>query len=138
MTPARRFELVVIPDDGDDYGIRVVVWHDDDSHTAAAVPPNRIAAIRSDIVAAVVSSGHRGTALHPNRKKPITLSEEAGVRLTLAILATTPIKKSQRIDAIRVGVDAMTSEEAFYWYAHITSRESSRALKALRILLAGG
>ena len=137
MTPARRFELVVIPDDGDDYGIQVVVWHDDANHTAAAVPLNRTAAIRSNVVAAVVSSGHRRTALHPNRKKPIPLSEEAGVRLTLVILATAPVKKSQRIDAIRVGIDAMTSEEAFYWYAHATGHESARSLKALRILLAG-
>lgn len=137
MTAPRHFELTVVPDTGDNYGIEVVVCEDGHNRIAAKVPPSRVDAIRSDIVAAVVTSGHRRTGVHANRKKPIALSEEAGVRLTLVILSTAPLKKSGRIDGIRAGVDSMTSEEVFYWYAHITGRESARALMALRILLAG-
>ena len=116
---------------------KVLVIEDDARRTIAKVPASRVEAIRGDVVAAAIASGHRRTAVHAGRTKPIDLTEEAGVRIALAILATAPVRKSERIDAIRRGLDAMTSEEVFYWYAHVTGQNSASALKALRVLLAG-
>ena len=46
------------------------------------------------------------------------------------------LRKPTRVAAICRGVGAMSSEEALYWYAHVTSPKASRALRALRLLLA--
>ena len=137
MTGPRRFELIINPADNANYGAVVVETTEGEQRVTAKVSPTRIGAVRSDIVAAAVASGHRRTSVAPTRTKPIALTEEAGVRLTLAILATAPVRRSERIDTIRSGLDAMTAEEVFYWYAHIRGDRSSQALKALRILLAG-
>lgn len=136
MKAPRQFELIIEPESGDDYGVRIVVSEEHESRSAAHAPAPRVGAIRTDLVAAAVTSGKPRTAVSATRTKPIDLSEEAGVRLTLLVLATAPVRKSKRIDAIRTGIDAMTSEEAFYWYAHVTGPNSTRALKALRTLLA--
>jgi len=137
MTGPRRFELIIDPSDDGNYGVKVVETTEGEQRVTAKVSVARVDAVRADVVAAAVASGNRRTTVSATRKKPIVLSEEAGVRLTLAILATAPVKKSERVDAIRNGLDAMTPEEVFYWYAHVRSNRSAQALKALRILLAG-
>ena len=137
MTEPRRFELIIDPADNGSYGVQVVETTEGEQRVTAKVSPARVAAVRSDIVAAAVASGNRRTTVLATRKKPIALSEEAGVRLTLTVLATAPVRRSERVDTIRNGIDTMTTEEVFYWYAHIRSDQSAQALKALRILLAG-
>jgi hypothetical protein len=91
---------------------------------------------RPALIAAVGASKHPRTILSTTRQAQIPLTEEAGVRLALTYLATAPIGKPDRADAIRHGIDAMTSEEALYWYAYATGPVGPRALRALRTLLA--
>lgn len=100
----------------------------DDVHTPAILP---------SIMTAVKSSGHPRTILGPQRKAPIVLSEEAGVRLALALVATTPVVKPRRIGAILGGIESMAIEEAYYWYSKCMGPDSGRVRKALRIFLAG-
>ena len=83
----------------------------------------------------MTASKHPRTIVSPTRKAPIQLTEDAGVRLTLTALAVAPLSKASRVEAIRIGIDAMTSEEALYWYAYCTGPDANRALKALRMLL---
>ena len=99
----------------------------DDVHTLAVLP---------SIMTAVRSSGHARTILGPHRKVPIVLSEEAGVRLALTLLATAPVIKSRRIEAILGGIENMAIEEAYYWYSKCMGPDSGRVCKALRIFLA--
>ncbi|HJQ96444.1 MAG TPA: hypothetical protein VJ935_12155, partial [Acidimicrobiia bacterium] len=76
------------------------------------------------------------TALSPTRRAPIRLTEDAGVRLVLTSLTVKPVSKLSRVEEIREGIDAMTSEEALYWYAKCTGTFAERSLRALRVLLA--
>ena len=137
MTTGRRFDLHVDPSSNGTYGVRLVETSEDADVVVAMVPAARARPVLPDVIAASVSSGHRRTAVSASRKKPIGLTEEAGVRLALTILAVDPVRKSKRVDSIRHGVETMTGEEAFYWYAHVRGDASANALKALRILLAG-
>lgn len=91
---------------------------------------------RPALAGAVTSSKHPRTILSLTRRAPVLLTEDAGVRLALTYLATGPIVKPDRSDAIRYGIDAMSSEEALYWYAYSTGPVAPRALRALRTLLA--
>lgn len=77
-----------------------------------------------------------GNNVSPSRRKPVPLDEDTGVRLVLTLLATAPVTKPYRTALIADGIARMSVEEAFYWYAHCASPDSSRALKALRIFLA--
>ena len=92
--------------------------------------------IRPAVLEALVASKHARTVLSPTRRAPIRLTEAAGVALVLLVLATRPLRKPTRVAAICHGVSAMSSEEALYWYAHVTGPRASRALRALRLLLA--
>jgi hypothetical protein len=99
----------------------------DDLHTLAVLP---------SIMTAVKSSGHARTILGPQQQAPIVLSEEAGVRLALTLMATAPVAKPRRIEAILGGIENMATEEAYYWYSKCMGPESRRVRKALRIFLA--
>jgi hypothetical protein len=104
-----------------------IVAKADDEHTLAILP---------SVMTAVKSSGHARTILGPQRKAPIVLSEEAGVRLALALVTTAPVTKQRRISLMLSGIDDMATEEAYYWYAKCMGPDSGRVRKALRLFLA--
>jgi hypothetical protein len=81
-------------------------------------------------------SGHQPGVLATDRDTPVTLDEVAGVRLALTLLATQPISRHDRIRALVAGVNAMSVEESYYWYAKCVRPEAARARRALRLLLA--
>jgi hypothetical protein len=135
--PTRQFQLQVRPgDDGERYRLDLLMSAEGATVTVARADERLVERLRSDITAGLVHSGHQRTALHPRRAKPLDLTEEAGVRLALAILAARPLRKLSRVDAVRHGIEAMTTEEAFYWYAHCTGGHANRGLRGLRTLLA--
>ena len=84
----------------------------------------------------MTDAGYHRTAVSPRRKKPFNLTQEPGVRLALAVMTLKPVAKPLRRQAIADGIAAMTSEETLYWYAQSVGSTGSRALKALRVLLA--
>jgi hypothetical protein len=93
-------------------------------------------AVLTSVMDAVKASGHQRTMLSRQRKSPIILSEEAGVRLALVLIATDRISKPRRIDLMLGGVNNMAVEEAYYWYSKCMGLDSGRVRKALRIFLA--
>jgi hypothetical protein len=133
QTP-RTFELILIPD-GSDYQVDVVVSSNGGSNRLVHLEGRLVERMRPALLGAVVASKRPRTSLSPTRTSPIRLTEDAGVRLALVALATAPLSKPARIEEIRQGVDAMTSEEALYWYANCTGPSARRALRALRVLL---
>lgn len=81
--------------------------------------------------------GYRPTALSSQRKAPFILDEISGVRLGLFFFALKPLRKVIRMEEIITGIDRMSDEEAYYWYAKCTNgRNAQKSRKALRILLA--
>lgn len=137
---ARAFRLTLTPGRSDTYGLVIEETYGDNGNllanqiltTTAAQTGRAVDAV----LAAIRTSGYAATALAFNRKKPIRLDEASGVRLTLTLMATQPIIKHERIRAVVAGVNAMSIEETYYWYAKCFGAEGGRARKALRVLLA--
>lgn len=93
------------------------------------------ARIITSVLAALRESKLKPAQLSAGRTEPLRLSEPAGVRLALVILGCAPISRRGRVAEIEEGVAAMSTEEAYYWYAKCTGREGSRSRRALRLLL---
>jgi hypothetical protein len=111
---------------------------------APAPPMGRVAglggtalrAVASEVIEALRANGYKPTDLSAARRESFSLAEESGVRLALLFLAVRPLTKVERMDVIAQGIRAMTSEEAYYWYAKCTgSPAAERAQRALRVLL---
>lgn len=93
------------------------------------------ARVITSVLAALRESKLKPAQLSPTRKKPLKLLEPAGVRLALVIFGTAPLSRRIRIAEVEDGVAAMSTEEAYYWYAKCTGRDASRSRRALRLLL---
>ena len=137
MTPeSRTFMLTVHPDETGGYSLDLSETTNNKNRSVGMLEGASLERMRLSVLTAVTASKHPRTALTPRRRAPITLTEDAGIRLALTLLTVKPLAKPARVEAIRQGIDTMTSEEALYWYANCTGTNSARALKALRILLA--
>jgi hypothetical protein len=67
----------------------------------------------------------------------VPLDEAAAIRFALAVNAAAPLTRPIRRLTVIEGLSTMSDEEAYYWYAKTTRKDSGRrALRALRILLA--
>lgn len=133
----RTFRLTVLPS-GSAYGIGVDETYGHDTLTnhvitASAAQTQRVV---DAVIASVKASGHPASVLALTRERGIPLDEAAGVRLALVLFASQPVTKNERIRAIVAGINTMSVEETYYWYAKCIGPEASRARKALRILLA--
>lgn len=137
---SRAFRLSIQPARGDTYGVSLDETYGDGGRVLAThvitTSPAQTGRVVDAVLAAVRSSGHAPSVLAFSRKAPIRLDEAAGVRLTLILLATRPVIKHSRVRALVAGINAMSVEETYYWYAKCLSSEAARARKALRILLA--
>lgn len=133
----RGFRVIVQPA-ANGYGIALEETNGHRSNTATVAKADDLhtPAVLPSVMTAVKNSGHARTILGPQRKAPIVLSEEAGVRLALALLATVPVVKPRRIEAILGGIENMATEEAYYWYSKCMGPDSGRVRKALRLFLA--
>ena len=130
----RTFTLHVIPEDLGRYRLDLDVTSNGTATTVARLDGKRLDRLRPTVVQAVTSSGHQRTVLSPTRRTPIHLTEDAGVRLSLIAMATAPLAKPARVEAIRLGLAGVSSEEALYWYAHCVGPNRNRAVRALRTL----
>jgi hypothetical protein len=92
--------------------------------------------ILPSVMEALRSSRVARSALGPQRHKPVVLEESAGVRLALVFLATGPVSKPARVDAMAGAIADMSMEEAYYWYAKCMGPQAARVRRALRLLLA--
>lgn len=136
---ARGFRLIVRSQAPDAYGLRLeetngrpepppILVSELDSKVARRILPSVMEAVR-------ISRGAR-SALGSQRQKPVVLDESAGVRLALVFLATSPVSKPARVDAMAGAIADMSTEEAYYWYAKCMGSQARRARRALRLLLA--
>ena len=80
--------------------------------------------------------GYKPTALTLKRREPFRLKENTGVRMGLFFFTLKPLRKVSRMEEIINGIERMSDEEAFYWYAKCANGiNARRSRKALRILL---
>lgn len=93
------------------------------------------ARVAEDVVASVRRAGAGASVLAFSGNEPIEIPEPDGVRLALVILATAPYTSRLKARQLADSISAMSTEEAYYWYAKCVT-DPSRALRALRILLA--
>ena len=135
----RGFRLLVRPEGPDAYGLRL-----EETNGRPATPPVLVGEldwkatrrILPSVLEAVRASRLPRSILGPQRQKPIVLDESAGVRLALVLVATGPVSKHGRVDAMAAAIADMSTEEAYYWYAKCMGPQAGRARRALRILLA--
>lgn len=96
-----------------------------------------VKAMTETLLNALKKEGYRTTEFSINRTEPFVFREAAGVKLGLLFYTLKPLKKPSRMEDIITGVERMSDEEAYYWFAKCNSVKATRAQKALRILLAG-
>lgn len=135
----RGFQLTVEPFSADDYGLRLA--ESDGATSEATRPvanlgPSASRRLVEQAMDALQASGFQRSDLSAQRRQPFRLKEHHGVRLALAMLATGPLHKRARVEAVLSGVGRMSDEETYFWYSKCLSLEGSRARKALRALLA--
>lgn len=133
----RCFGLVIQPTkDRDDWGFCLSESFNGSAAPVAKVSAARAREFRGAVIAAAKHSGYPLSAVSPQRQRPLDLAQAPGVRLALTVQAALPVIRPLRRRTIIERVKAMSSEEALYWYARTTGPESSRAQRALRLLLA--
>lgn len=137
---SRAFRLTIQRGRTDTYGVRLDETYGDGGRILAThvitTLPAQTGRVVDAVLAAVRSSGHAPSLLAFSRTAPIRLDEAAGVRLTLILMATRPVTKHSRVRALVTGINAMSVEETYYWYAKCIGPEATRARKAIRVLLA--
>lgn len=96
----------------------------------------RLQAVIECVLSAVKTSGHKPTELRLKYAMDMNLTEAAGVRLILVMLAVSDISRPARIESIAKAIQSMPVEEVYYWYSKCTSPYyRGRGIKALRALL---
>jgi hypothetical protein len=137
----RAFRLNILPASNETYGLALEETYGQNGHTLAtgvitttAIQTTRVI---DTVVTAVRNARHQPSILAFSRKKPIPLDEPSGVRLALILIATQPVTKHDRVRALVAGINAMSVEESYYWYAKCLGSEASNARKALRTLIVG-
>lgn len=135
----RGFRLIVKPGRGETYGLAIEETFGEVASVFATailtLTPQQTGRIVDALFAAVKRSGHQPSVLTFTRKAPIRLTESDGVRLALTLMATQPIAKHERVRALVAGINAMSTEETYYWYSKCIGVDANRARKALRTLL---
>ncbi|MFJ9420188.1 hypothetical protein ACIRPT_39465 [Streptomyces sp. NPDC101227] len=127
------------PGRGETYGLTIEETYGEvGSALATAVvtlTPQQTGRVIDALFAAIRRSGHQPSVLTFTRKAPIRLTEPDGVRLALILMASQPIGKHERVRALVAGINAMSTEETYYWYSKCIGVDANRARKALRTLL---
>ena len=135
----RGFRLVVTPARGESYGVSLEETYGETGSVITSpvttVTPVQTGRVVDAVFAAVRRAGHQPSVLAFTRRTPIRLGEAEGVRLALVFLATQPIAKHERVRALVAGINAMSTEETYYWYSKCIGVDANRARKALRTLL---
>lgn len=147
--PARPFALYAIPEKDGGYRVALYQWLQRDGRVGERAPGalwsvelggDALRAVADHLLAALRANGYKATDLAraAGAEEPFYLDELTGLRLALILMAVKPVSLHERIEAIGLGVQAMSAEEAYYWFSKCSAGVGTlRAQKALRILLAG-
>ncbi|KDA05278.1 hypothetical protein DC31_17195 [Microbacterium sp. CH12i] len=135
----RGFRLIVTAGRGETFGVTLEETYGESGGAIAApvttTTPVQTGRVVDAVFVAIRNAGHQPSVLAFKRKAPVHLGEAEGVRLALVMIATQPIAKHERVRALVAGINAMSVEETYYWYAKCMGLDGNRARKALRILL---
>jgi len=88
------------------------------------------------LVRNVLSDSGINTDLVMRGEGSVMLSEDDGIRLTIAFLAMKRLQKYEKLTAVADSIARMSLEECYYWHAKCRSPSSPNGVKALRVLLA--
>lgn len=135
----RTFRLSLVQATHDAFGIALVERYGRENGPTTPVlkaSTAQVGRVLDAVIGAVRASGYSAGRLSTDRDQPIALDEPAGVRLALTFFATQPVTLHARVRALVAGVNAMSIEETYYWYAKCVGTDAQRARKALRVLLA--
>jgi len=88
------------------------------------------------LVRNVLSDSGIDTDLVMRGEGSVMLSEDDGIRLTIAFLAMKRLQKYEKLTAVADSIARMSLEECYYWHAKCRSPSSPNGVKALRVLLA--
>ena len=135
----RGFLLIVRPTAEETYGLRLEETNGASQQSTMPIANLGASASRrvlEQAMDALQASGFRRSDLSGQRREPFQLPDHQGVRLALAMVATGPLRKRVRVDAVLNGVGRMSDEEAFYWYSKCLGSDASRSRRALRLMLA--
>ena len=136
----RGFRLVVTPGRGETFGVTLEETYGENGSTITApvstATPVQSGRVVNALFVTIRKAGRQPSVLAFKRKAPIRLGEAEGVRLALVMLTTQPIAKHERVRALVAGINAMSTEETYYWYSKCMGLDGNRARKALRTLLA--
>ena len=157
--PTRPFALYTLPEAGGGYQVALYQWVDVGQMRQSALvqagkpaspPPgalwsvelggDALRAVMDHLLAALRANAYKATDLARavGSETPFYLDEPSGLRLALILMAVKPLARHDRIEAIGQGIQAMSAEEAYYWFSKCTAgADAARAQKALRVLLAG-
>ena len=135
----RKYRLTIHREGADGFGFSMEEAFTGGGRTLATaivrVSRTQASRVLDAVVRAVRASGHPASVLAFDASTQIDLDEASGVRLAVTLFATLPISKSDRIRGMVAGVNAMSIEEAYYWYSKCAGRDGSRCRRALRTLL---
>jgi hypothetical protein len=147
--PERPFALYTLPEAGGGYRVALYQWVDRGREAAEGQAPGALwslevggdplRAVTDHLLGTLRANGYRATELAraAGSETPFYLDEASGLRLALILTAVKPLTRQDRIAAIGQGVQAMSSEEAYYWFSKCSAGpDASRAQQALRVLLA--
>lgn len=147
--PKRPFVLYALPEAAGVYRVALYQWvqrrsDDFNRHAPGAfwsieLGGDPLHAVADHLLAALRANGHKATDLAraAGAEEPFYLDELTGLRLALILMAVKPLTRHDRIEAIGQGVQAMSAEEAYYWFSKCSAGpDALRAQKALRVLLA--
>ncbi len=136
----RTFKVAALPPTAKGtYGLRIYETYGPDaqlSHLVVGSSPAQTARVIDVLLTATRRAGNTPSDLAGKDGGTVTLDEATGVRLSLTLLATQPIIRSERIRSLVAGIEAMSVEETYYWYAKCVGPNAAAARKAIRILLA--
>lgn len=150
--PARPFALYAIPERDGSYRVALYQWLQRDGpsrsnganrHAPGALwsvelGGDTLRAVADHLLAALRANSYKATDLAraAGGEEPFYLDELTGLRLALILMAVKPLTRHERIEAIGLGVQAMSAEEAYYWFSKCSAGAgATQAQKALRVLL---
>ena len=145
--PEHPFVLYAIPDGDGSYRVALYQWVGRNGQAGERAPGafwsielggDPLRAVADHLLAALRANGYKATDLSraAGSDEPFYLDELSGLRLALILLAVKPLTRHGRMEAIGLGVQAMSAEEAYYWFSKCSAGPgASQAQKALRLLL---
>lgn len=145
--PQHPFVLYAVPESEGGYRVALYQWGQRHGDAGPRAPGalwaielggDTLRALADHLLEALRANGYRATDLARSvgGEVPFYLDELTGLRLALILMAVRPLTRHDRIEAIGLGVQAMSAEEAYYWFSKCSAGDAAaRAQRALRVLL---